>query len=171
MLPKHVVLDCPSLSLSSPRTSSITSMTSMSTHRQLFGPPSTRVILVLLFTFLLFVIIYLLSTIDINPWDPPPVPPLPDIQRPAQHDDELSRPDTSTISSPPYRQGKVHLFVPVNEQGARRHNGKDFCRTMQGAIVNGYEPIIYNWDITDRIMLEKVHGETNHTLLYLVSRY
>ena len=51
---------------------------------------------------------------------------------------------------------KVHLFVPINEAAARREKG--FCRTMQGAIVNGWEPIIFNWDVQSSYQKKKVQG-------------
>ena len=72
-----------------------------------------------------------------------------------RHYEEVLLPPTSSSGS----DGQVYLFVPINEKAARRGRGKDFCRTMQGAIVNGWQPIIYNWNMTERIMVEKAHGE------------
>ncbi|ORX33801.1 hypothetical protein BD324DRAFT_200174 [Kockovaella imperatae] len=51
---------------------------------------------------------------------------------------------------------KVHLFVPVNEEAAITTPA--FCRTMQGAVVNGWSPIIFNWSVKSSYQFRKVQG-------------
>ena len=61
---------------------------------------------------------------------------------------------------------KVYLFWPMTYEMAVR-NGQmgNFCRAAQSAVVNGWEPIIYNWDMSieglwhQDFMTLKVFGE------------
>ena len=53
---------------------------------------------------------------------------------------------------------KVYLMVPVNEAKARDEDRR-FCRVMQGAIVYGWRPIVFNWEVTEGFQKAKPFGE------------
>jgi hypothetical protein len=38
---------------------------------------------------------------------------------------------------------RLHVFMPINQAVA----GRRFCRSYLSAVVNGYEPVLYNWDL------------------------
>ncbi|ORX35899.1 hypothetical protein BD324DRAFT_629447 [Kockovaella imperatae] len=40
---------------------------------------------------------------------------------------------------------KVHLFIPINQRFAYKDDV--FCKSIQSAIVNGWEPILFNWEL------------------------
>jgi hypothetical protein len=54
---------------------------------------------------------------------------------------------------------QLYLLMPINQAGA----GKNLCKTILSSIVQGYKPIIINWESTstDRaaLQVEKVTGE------------
>ncbi|ORX40244.1 hypothetical protein BD324DRAFT_679274 [Kockovaella imperatae] len=52
---------------------------------------------------------------------------------------------------------RIHLLMPMDHATAKKN--KRFCRSIESAIVNGWEPIVYNWDKEDINFLHgKVHG-------------
>ena len=54
---------------------------------------------------------------------------------------------------------KVHLFLPINKAAADKD--KRFCRTIESAVVNGWEPIVYNWAMDgtrSHLLKNKVFG-------------
>jgi hypothetical protein len=46
-------------------------------------------------------------------------------------------------SAPPPPPPRLHVFMPINQAVA----GQRFCRSYLSAVVNGYEPVLYNWDL------------------------
>ena len=42
------------------------------------------------------------------------------------------------------RSTRIHLFIPMTKDAAM--SNKRFCRGVESAIVNGWEPIVFNWD-------------------------
>ncbi|ORX41233.1 hypothetical protein BD324DRAFT_51547 [Kockovaella imperatae] len=72
-----------------------------------------------------------------------------------QRIDELACDAATEASSLP----KVHLFLPINKASAEKNDR--FCKAMESAIVNGWEPIVYNWELNgDRshMLKSKVYG-------------
>ena len=72
-------------------------------------------------------------------------------------------------SSRPVFLPKIHLFVPINEAAAQAED-KHFCRAMQGAIVNGWEPILFNWRANSRLKKAKPAGESTVYLIGIGTR-
>ena len=56
-------------------------------------------------------------------------------------------------------------MTPLTEAGIKhRQNGERFCEVMLGAIVNGFQPVVYNWDVETHtkgeVMVQKAQGES-----------
>ena len=58
---------------------------------------------------------------------------------------------------------QVHLFVPVNKE--KVSEDARFCRVLQGAIVNGWKPIIFNWDVEVQQQKHKPYGESSRYVM------
>ncbi|ORX41216.1 hypothetical protein BD324DRAFT_613666 [Kockovaella imperatae] len=53
----------------------------------------------------------------------------------------------------------VHLFFPVDKRSAESEDGSVvFCKTIQGAVVNGWTPILFNWEVESEHQMRKVQG-------------
>lgn len=60
---------------------------------------------------------------------------------------------------------RVFLFLPVDRLGAAHsQRGRRFCRVLQSAIVSGWSPIVFNWNVKERHTWAKPFGKSGQGL-------